>query len=160
MFSKKKPAAPRIHLSDLVVKNHQTGYIFADINNDLGDAADSIMLNDSLLKMAYGYARRAAVHALFAQGFVSQQVLDHVHMIFQSLQMQTGQTKEFQEASFQEALSFLQSYHWQINRFTLAAIKNLAVEYERKDPGHISDAELMRMAIEVSHQEQESNRPR
>lgn len=154
-FKKKPPETPRTHLVDLVPRLHETGYIFVDINNDLGDAAEAIMENELSLRMAYGYARRAATSAIYAQGLVGEEVYEHAQMIFRALQLQTGQTVEFQEEAFEEALSFMKTYHWQLTRLTISAIKNLADNYDREENGHIEDANLIEHAIEVMHVEQQ-----
>lgn len=159
MFFKKKAASnPDLKLSTLVSRNHETGYVFVDINNDLGDAAEVIMASSELIKMAYGYARRACAFAMYAQGLIDQALLDHVQMIFKGLQLKTGQSKEFQEAAYDEAIAFMQSYHWQLNRFSILAIRNIAENYDRPESGPISDVDLLVGAIDAAHAEQEDVR--
>jgi len=154
-FRKKPPEAPRTQLVDLVPRAHETGYIFVDVNNDLGAAAEAIMKSEPALQMAYGYARRSAASAMYAQGLVGRDVYEHAQMIFRALQLQTGQTTEFQEQAFDEALSFMKTYHWQLTRITLTAISNLANNYDRAEEGQLADADLIRQAIEVMHVEQQ-----
>lgn len=154
-FKKKTPKTPRVHLVDLVPRRHKTGYIFVDINNDLGDAAEEIMKNELSLRMAYGYARRAAASAMYAQGLIGKDLYEHAQTIFRALQLQTGHSVEFQEQAFDEALSFLKTYHWQLTRLTISAIRNLADNYGRGENGHIADADLIENAIEVLHVEQQ-----
>lgn len=57
-------------LKDTVPRNFSTGYIFADINNDLGDWSKTAQSHPRLAQMVYAYARRVAVQALYAQGLV------------------------------------------------------------------------------------------
>ena len=69
-FRRKRQSKTRI-LSDLVKKTSDTGNIFIDINNDLGVAVESGADEwPPELLMVYGYSRRAAVAALYVQGFV------------------------------------------------------------------------------------------
>lgn len=159
MFFKKKSQGPSQKLSELVLRNHRTGYVFVDINNDLGDAAEVIMANTPLMKMTYGYARRTAALAMYAQGLIEKSVLDHVQMIFKSLQLGTEQSKEFQERAFDESITFMQTYHWQINKLNIIGIRKLAEEYEQPKNERIPDEELIAAAIDAIHHDQESQRP-
>ncbi|MEO5659359.1 MAG: hypothetical protein ABIQ90_06120 [Polaromonas sp.] len=94
-FRKHNEPGPK--LSDLVKKISDTGYIFWNINDDLGHAAEEVMQSSPEVKMTYGYTRRTAVAALYLQGLVGKDTFDHVCGIFKALQQQTGHTIEFQE---------------------------------------------------------------
>lgn len=159
MFFKKKNQEPSQKLSELALRNHRTGYVFVDINNDLGDAAEAIMANTPLIKMTYGYARRTAALAMYAQGLIDKSVLDHVQMIFKSLQLGTEQSKEFQEKAFEESITFMQTYHWQINKLNIIGIRKLVDEYEQPKNERIPDAQLIAAAIDAMHHDQGSKRP-
>ncbi|WP_085646722.1 MULTISPECIES: hypothetical protein [unclassified Pseudomonas] len=159
MFFKKKTQEPSQKLSELVLRNHRTGYVFVDINNDLGDAAEAIMANTPIIKMTYGYARRTAALAMYAQGLIDKSVLDHVQMVFKSLQLGTEQSKDFQERAFDDSIAFMQTYNWQINKLNIIGIRRLVDEYEQPQNEIIPDAQLVAAAIDAIHQDQESQRP-
>ncbi len=53
-------------LKRIIPRNFNTGYIFADINNDLGDWSKAAKDHSLMAQMAYGYTRRIAVQALYA----------------------------------------------------------------------------------------------
>ncbi len=61
-------------------------------------------------KMAYGYARRAAAAGLFFQGRLKIGDVEYVQGIFLALQLQTGQTKEFQIEAANQSYELLTSY--------------------------------------------------
>jgi hypothetical protein len=46
-------------LTDTVPRNFNTGYIFADINNDLGDWSKTAQSHSLLAQMAYAYDVKA-----------------------------------------------------------------------------------------------------
>lgn len=98
-------------LKDTVPRNFSTGYIFANINNDLGDWSKASQSHPLLAQMAYAYARRIAVQALYAQGLVDLNLVHHVHGIFKGLQAMTDQTVEFQEDALAEANRLIIEYH-------------------------------------------------
>ncbi len=105
----------QIRLIDLVVKKYDLEEgIFANINNDLNDAISEN--TDILLKMAYGYARRVASAGLFLQGVFNRENYDHAVNIFKSLQLQTGQSIEFQEEAYSQAIELLQRYDNRFNK--------------------------------------------
>ncbi|HGN2666792.1 hypothetical protein N7414_30545 [Pseudomonas sp. GD04087] len=139
-------------LKGTVRKNHKTGFVFADINNDLGDWCSDFDSQSKIVKMAYGYARRIAVDALYAQGLVKNDVREHVFMIFKSLQMQTGQTVEFQEAAYAQAIEYIKGYIWQ---FTSSFAKSLSAYATAKVPqAMMADADLFADVIDFSYREQ------
>lgn len=104
-----------IRLVNIVVKKYDLKEgIFANINNDLND---SISENTNImLKMAYGYARRVVSAALFLQGVFNKENYMHAKNIFTSLQLSTGQSVEFQESAYEQALELLQSYDKRFNK--------------------------------------------
>lgn len=105
----------KIRLVDLVVKKYDLEEgIFANINNDLNDAISEN--TDILLKMAYGYARRVAAAGLYLQGIFNRDNYDHAVNIFKSLQLSTGQSREFQEKAYEQAIEFLQNYDNRFNK--------------------------------------------
>ena len=104
-----------IRLIDLVVKRYDLEEgVFANINNDLNDAISEN--TDILLKMAYGYARRVAAAGLYLQGIFNRDNYDHAVNIFKSLQLSTGQSREFQEKAYEQAIEFLQNYDNRFNK--------------------------------------------
>lgn len=105
----------KIRLVDLVVKKYDLEEgIFANINNDLNDAISEN--TDILLKMSYGYARRVASAGLFLQGVFNRENYNHAVNIFRSLQLQTGQSVEFQEEAYSQAVELLQKYDNRFNK--------------------------------------------
>lgn len=146
-------------LKDTVLRKSHTGYLFADINNDLGEWSKSVLTEPLLAQMAYAYARRIAVLGLYAQGLVDRDVVDHVSAIFKAQQVRTGQTVEFQEAAFAESNLLIISYH---PMATGLFSKSLAQWYQ--DNADLSqqprrtDAELLGMVLEHAyiHQEERS----
>ena len=102
-------------LSDVVnrVNNLDEG-VFANINNDMAESIDEH--TDIMNLMAYGYARRTVAAALYLQGVFGQTGYDQANSVFRSLQLQTGQTVEFQEQAFKQALELMQSYDSRINK--------------------------------------------
>lgn len=157
MFIRKRnqPSQPR--LADIVDKVTQSGYIFDEINGDLGAAADIIMKSSKRVIMAYGYARRAAAAALYLQGHWKKEGYDYVHSIFKSLQINTEHSVEFQEQALTDAIDFMQTYHHIITAFFVKKLISVAQEYE-VPPGHLDDAELIEEVLEIAHQEEESSR--
>lgn len=151
MFFKKKPKSePK--LTDVVKKTIDTGYIFWNINDDLGHFAKEIMESTPTIIMAYAYARRSAAAALYIQGLCDKDAFNHVESIFKALQQQTGHTVEFQEQAAAKCSEFLQSYNYAITMLFTKKALQIAREYEI--PGHrLSDAELFAKVIETVHQE-------
>lgn len=150
----KKTIQPEPRLSDVVKKVSRTDYVFWNINDDLGHSAEQIMKSSAQVKMAYGYARRAAIAALYLQGLVTRDVLDHVSGIFIALQQQTGHTVEFQENAGAESITFMQGYHYQISGLFVRKVLQIAREYEVPQE-RLSDAELFAEVIDTLYAEQE-----
>jgi hypothetical protein len=141
------------NLSAVAKRASDTGYVFVDINNDIGHSADDIMKSSDQVKMAYGYARRVAMAALRIQGLVDSDNYDHAISIFKSLQAQTGQSVEFQEAAFAEAVEYIKSYHPIISSLLLKNIVAIAEGYEL--PGiDMDDSQLFESVLETMHAEQ------
>ena len=109
--------------------------------------------------MAYGYARRAAVAAMYLQGIVNKDTYGHVTGIFKALQHQTGQTVEFQELAGSDSIEFMQSYHYLISSFFVKALIGIAQDYE-PPATRLSDAELFAEVMDTVHAEQEQQRKR
>lgn len=141
-------------LISLVSRVSDTGYIFVDINNDLGGCAEKIMASSESSMMAYGYARRAAIAALYVQGIVDKDAYNHVVLVFKSLQIQTGHTVEFQESAADLSVSYMQEYSHVINRLFMAKIIDLAENYGRA-PGKLSDEALIASVFETIYAEQQ-----
>ena len=101
-----------------VEKNEDHPYgLFANIQNDLARYIEKNGFDktDKLNLMAYGYARRVVAAGLYIQGGWEREMFIQAVNIFQSLQVTTKQTKEFQIKAYEQALELLQSYD---NRFT------------------------------------------
>lgn len=143
-------------LKDTVPRNFNTGYIFADINNDLGDWSKTGRTQPLLSQMANAYARRIAVYALYAQGLVDLDLVKHVQSIFKAQQALTGHTVEFQEEALVEANQLVSEYHPMATGFFT---KNLAQWYSvNSGPANQAlrtDAELFGMIFEHAHTFQE-----
>jgi hypothetical protein len=153
----RKTNEPDPRLSELVKKISNTGYIFWNINDDLGLAAEQVMRSSPEVRMAYGYARRTAVAALLLQGLVNRDVFDHVSGIFKALQQQTGHTVEFQEKSAAASTKFLQDYHYLIGGLFESKLIQIAREYVVQ-PQRLSDQELFQAVMDTIYAEQESAR--
>lgn len=155
MFFRRNKKRDEINLSGVVKKISDTGYAFVDINNDLGEAAEEIMSSSPMVQMAYGYARRTAVAALYVQGLVNKETYDHVISIFKSLQIQTGHTIEFQESAFAGAAEYMIGYHHLITSFMAKMIVSVSENYEIP-PGQLDDAQLFKEVLDTAHNEQEA----
>ncbi len=153
----RKTIEPGPKLSELVKKVSNTGYIFWNINDDLGLAAEQVMLSSPEVRMAYGYVRRTAVAALLLQGLVNRDVFDHVSGIFRALQQQTGHTVEFQETAGAESTKFMQEYHYLIGGLFEKKLIQIAREYDVQ-PKKLSDPELFEAVMDTIHAEQEMAR--
>ena len=140
MFFRKPKSPDQQILLNVVPKVTQTGFVFWDINDDLGKAANAIMAGTPLVKMAYGYARRASMAALYIQGLVSSDQYAHTISIFKVLQAQTGTTIEFQERAARNSEEFMQTYSHQINGLFVKKVVAISLEYavsgERMSDGH------------------------
>lgn len=154
MFFKK--AKKKEQLQERVEKVFDTGYVFANINNDLGaaveDGADDW---PPLLLMAYAYARRASVAALYIQGVVDEDLYDHVRSFFKNMQYQTGHTVAFQKEAFSIAVTFMQGYNPSITSLLSKKLVQIAEQYEIQDI-ELNDEELFYSVIETMREEQES----
>lgn len=156
MFFKRKKQSNTRTLSNLVEKTNDTGYVFVDINNDIGSAIESGVDDwPPLLFMAYAYARRAAVAALYIQGIVKKDIYEHVKSIFKGIQYQTDHTVDFQEKAFAESVKFMSGYNQALTSFIIKKIVHIAEEYEIP-PGTLSDAELLEHTIDTAYFEQYS----
>lgn len=156
MFFKRKKHHKKKALCDFVEKTNDTGYIFININNDLGDAVENGADDwPPLMLMAYGYARRAAVAALYIQGLVEKDLYEHVKATFKGLQIKTGHTVEFQEEAFAESVKFMAEYNQVITSFSVKKMSQIAEEYEIP-AGTLSDAELFENIIDTAYFEQNS----
>lgn len=153
MFFKKKMAPKELSLVEIVPKVTNSGYLFWDINDDLGTAAEVIMASTPLNKMAYGYARRAAMAALFIQGVTSADHYAHASSIFKALQVQTGTSVEFQEDAARTCEIFMQTYTNQINSLFLKKVIAISLEYEIPD-GRMTDADFFAAVVDTIYVEQ------
>lgn len=145
-------------LSDVVKKVVRTDYIFYNINEDLGQAADQVMQSSPHLIMSYGYARRASIAALYLQGFVDRGVFDYVTGIFKALQQRTGHTVEFQEGAGSESIKFMQEYHYLISTLFVKKLVLIAQEYDvpSRQSERLSDADLFKEVTDTIYAEQEA----
>lgn len=101
-------------LIDIVRKvNNLAEGVFANINNDLSESINAE--HDIMILMSYAYARRAVAAALVWQGVFSKNDYQQAKNVFLSLQNKTGQSVEFQEEAYEQALELLSSYD---RRFT------------------------------------------
>ncbi|NCG71299.1 hypothetical protein GWK93_09870, partial [Vibrio parahaemolyticus] len=128
--------------------NNQTGSIFVDIINDLGESVETIMEHSKLIQMTYGYARRAAATALYIQGIIDKDVFDHNLAFFKAIQVKTEHTVEFQEQAFSDAIDYMQTYNPIITRLL---IKNMAPIAQSFTPPQeiLSDAELIEIVMDA-----------
>lgn len=144
-------------LLDVVPKATKTGYVFWDINDDMGKAANAIMGSTPLVRMAYGYARRASMAALYIQGLVSADHYAHAVSIFKSLQLQTGTTVDFQERAARHSEEFMQTYYYQITGLFIKNVIVISTGYEATGE-RISDVQLFTEVIDTIYAEQEALR--
>ena len=144
----------QISLVDLVKKAENTGYVFIDVNNDLGTFIEENEDCDPLIKMAYGYARRYAVAAMYVQGFVKKELYDHVYEVFKGLQLMTGHTVEFQESATEQAFCLISSYTDLFDKESLRFILSLVHGGEARTPanGEIIDTETLASIVNNSMQ--------
>lgn len=135
-----------VKLEEIVNRNNQTGYIFADIINDLGDSAETIMEHSKLVQMTYGYARRAAARALYIQGLIDKDAYDHNLAFFKSIQLITEHTVEFQEQAFSDAVDYMQTYSPVITRLLIKHMTPIAQSFTPPRET-LSDAELIKIVM-------------
>ena len=143
-----KPKRDTSHkLSDIVDKSNNTGYLFIDIMNDIGESVEDIMEASKLIQMTYAYARRSAATALYLQCIIDQDMFDHNMSFFKAVQVKTEHSADFQEQSFSDAIEFMQSYSPIITRLL---IKNMAlIELESEVPSvKLSDSELIQSVMD------------
>lgn len=156
MFFKKRPSNI-VQLVELVPKVTDTGYLFWNINDDLGKAAEQLAKDTPLILMSYAYARRVAMAAMYLQGLVTKDMYDHVVSIFKAVQQKTGHTVEFQEKAGAKSVEFMQSYHYLINgqfvKKTIAIAQGYEVPSRR-----MSDGELFAAVTDTVFEEQERAR--
>lgn len=150
----RKPRESQLSLSSIVPKSHDTGFVFVNVTNDLGAAAERIMGSTNHIKMAYGYARRAAAAALHIQGIIDEDGFQHVCGIFKSLQALTEHSVEFQEAAGAEATKFIQSYNSSVSGLFLKYLMQIATQYEVGER-QLSDSELIKAVMDHMYRDQE-----
>jgi hypothetical protein len=102
----------KARLIDVLIKNNRTDFgAFEDLNRDLANYIEkNFETCDPMIKMAYGYARRAAMSGLYFQGIVKHNVVDHAQDMFVGLQTLTGQTIDFQREASSQATEVLKAY--------------------------------------------------
>jgi hypothetical protein len=149
----RSPRERRQTLADIVPRVHQTGYIFVDVNNDLGEACDDIFKNSPEIIMAYGYARRVSVAAIYIQGLVQDDVYDHVLGNFKALQSQTDGSVEFQEKAFSDAIDFMKTYNPTFSKLIARKIVEIAQVYDFPE-GVMDDSQLIGSVLETIYKEQ------
>ena len=105
-------AGQKLKLIDVIKKQNVTQLgPFEDLNRDLANYIEKNHETcEPMVKMAYAYARRAAMAGLYFQGIVGENVVSHVEDIFVALQKVTGQTIEFQREAANQATDVLKSY--------------------------------------------------
>jgi len=155
IFRRKNKNTSR-QLAEVVERQHDTGYVFVDITNDLGAAAEAIMASSKQTIMAYGYARRAAAAALYIQGVIEEEMFDHVVSVFKSLQIQTEHSVEFQEAAAADAVAYLRGYSSIVSKFMVSRLLDIAMNYELPS-GQMSDQQLFASILDTSHEEQQTS---
>jgi len=97
-----------------VSKTHRNAYgVFAEASDDLGDL--KIPNVPPMIQMAYAYARRSAAAGLYYQNIFTRDQYMQIYTVFLAYQHSTGQSVDFQEEAYDQAIEFLQSYD---NRIT------------------------------------------
>lgn len=121
-------------LIDFVKKtNNLSEGIFANMNNDLNDSITQD--NDIMILMAYGYARRTAAAGLFLQGVFNKENYLQASNTFKALQLQTGQSVEFQEEAASQSAELLCSYSPRLTKNNINKIV-MAVELDQVVSAH------------------------
>lgn len=156
-FFKRIPRKEEVVLSDIVSKQTKSEYVFRNINDDLGKSCENIMKSTPAVKMAYGYARRAAVGGMYLQGIATKDIYDHVSAIFKSLQFQTGQTVEFQRQAFLDAIAYMQTYNPFITSFFVKIMHPMVEEYE-SSPNLMPDPEFFKAVLDAAYSAEEESR--
>jgi hypothetical protein len=149
LFFKKEPT-PEATLLSVVTKTMDTGFVFWNVNDDLGHSSQAIMASTPFVKMSYGYARRSAAAALYIQGLLDKAAYEHAVAMFKALQRQTGHTVDFQESAAADASEFLKSYHCLISSLFEKMAIQIANEYEIP-MRRLSDAELFAEVFDTAH---------
>lgn len=152
MFFRKKSSIEPM-LADFVNKTMDTGFVFWDINDDLGHSTEEIFKSTPHVIMSYAYARRGAAAALYIQGLLDKDGFSHVESIFKNLQQQTGHTVEFQERAAADSLVFMQGYHHSISSLFVKKVIQIAREYD-VPLSRLSDVELFKNVIETLYIEE------
>lgn len=154
IFRRKNKNTPQ-KLADIVERKYDTGYIFWNVVDDLGDCVEAIMASSKQTIMAYAYARRLAVASLYIQGLVKKDGFDHAVSIFKALQIQTEHSVEFQEAAATDAIDYMHSYTVMINKLLACKIIDIAMNYDIPD-GRMSDGQLFESVIDTFHKEEQA----
>jgi hypothetical protein len=149
-----RSSASGAKLADITPKQTNSGFIFWDINDDLGKAAEPIMKSSVEVQMAYGYARRSAVAAMYLQGIAPRDAFEHVVAVFKSLQGRTGQTVDFQRRAFHDSIDFMQTYSPLITSLFVKTLVPLASQCEPAGD-RTADADLFREVTEYAYGAQE-----
>ncbi|MCK0509574.1 hypothetical protein [Aromatoleum buckelii] len=144
-------------LIDVVPKQTKSGYLFWDINDDLGKSCEEIMQSTPEVQMAYGYARRAAVAGMYLQGIVKREIYDHVFAVFKSLQLQTGQTVDFQKQAFLDSIDYMQTYSPFITSFFVKTMVPMVQEYEGSSC-RVGDANFFKAVLDLAHSSEDDSR--
>ena len=145
------PTGPR--LQDVVQRSTKTGFVFWDVNDDLGKSCEDIMKSSKVVQMAYGYARRAAAASLYLQGLLPKDGYAHAQAFFKSLQLQTGHTVEFQERACLDSNDFMQTYSHLITSFFVNKVVSFAQDYG-PESGRMSDPDFFKAVLDMAHSEE------
>lgn len=97
--------------------------IFANLNNDLNESITQD--NDVMLLMAYGYARRSVAAGLYLQGVFNRENYMQASKMFKNLQLQTGQSIEFQEEAASQSMELLLAYSPRLTRVMISKITSV-----------------------------------
>jgi hypothetical protein len=135
-------------LFDVVKRTNQTGYMFVDIINDLGESAENIMKHSKEIQMTYAYARRSAATALYLQGLVSEDMYDHNLSFFKAIQVKTEHSVEFQEKSFSDSIEYMQTYNPIITRLLVKQMAIISKNFSVPDD-KLSDTELIKIVMDA-----------
>ncbi len=137
-LGKYSAVSDEIRLIDVVQKrNNLDDGVFANINNDLNESITRD--NDVMIRMAYGYARRTAAAGLFLQGVFSRENYMQASNIFKSLQLQTGQSVEFQEEAASQSNELLLSYSQRLTKNMISKITSVVEQQEKVESAYEHD---------------------
>ena len=145
-------------LQEVVQMATKSGYVFWDINDDLGKSCEEIMKSSKSVQMAYGYARRAAAASLYLQGIFPSDAYGHVQAFFNALQAQTGATVDFQKQAFLDSIEFMQTYSPLITSFFVKKTVSLAEGCEPQ-PVQMSDADFFKLVLDMAYSDQVESAP-